>query len=79
MIDQRKHACYIITVQFWWKKKDGSLALGKEEFVSLHSISSKRFRTFAETRLRAKYGDAYLRFHEDWGAQRTVKNEDFCN
>lgn len=75
-VDTSKNACYIITVNFLFEGKDGNRHPHSHTFVSLHGISTKRFRAFAEQRLRELY--PFVMFQEDWGSQQTIKNHSFC-
>ena len=76
MIDKSKNVCYIIDVNFFYRKNDGAEGIITKRFVSHHSITTKRFRQFAEKELRERY--AFVGFLEDWGSQYTVPNVDFC-
>lgn len=77
MIDRSKNACYIIDVNFFFLKKDGTRGIMTKRFVSHHSITTKRFKQFAEKELRERY--CFDGFLDDWGSQVTVSNKDFCN
>ena len=78
MIDRTKNLCYIVNVHYLIRNGTGFLKNKKVEFISLHSINTKKCQVFAKC--KAKEDKQFLQFDDDdgWISQRTIPLSDYC-
>lgn len=72
MIDKRKNVCYVITINYWYKK-GGVEEIRKHKFLSQHQITTKKFKVFVKNYFKGFPG--FRGFDEEWGSQWTVSKK----
>lgn len=73
MIDKRKNICYLIKMNYWYRDENIN-EIRTQKFISMHQITSKRFKGFYEQYFKAVEGYDGL-FYDDIGSQWTVSKD----